>query len=160
MHFKQNQSWVWRQERWKYVLILKSTVGTNMNGTETQTPESVGTPEPGSKPSMATGSQPRLLGIFVLASLGCSWEAFLSWYTKIQIFCLFLLDFWMARSDLIFFYFCLVRVAQIVGSWDPNAEKVETERGNGGKILPIRAKNGVIALNEIKKNGPNINAIQ
>ena len=108
-------------------------------------PESVGTLEPGSKPSTATGSQTRLLGIFVLASLGCSWEAFLSWYTKTQNFCLFLLDFWMARSDLIFFYFCLVRGAQIVGSWDPNAEKVETERGNG-KISPTRAKNGVIAL--------------
>ena len=48
----------------------ESIFGTNLNGTETQTPESVGTPEPGSKPSMATGSQPRLLGIFVLTSLG------------------------------------------------------------------------------------------
>ena len=24
MHFKQNQSWVWRQERWKYVLIPRA----------------------------------------------------------------------------------------------------------------------------------------
>ena len=120
-----------------------------MHVTETQTPESVGTLEPGSKPSMAlaTESQLRLLRIFVPASFGCSWEALLSRYNRIQNFCLFLLDFWMARSDLIFVYFCLVRGAQIVGSWDPHAEEVETERGNGGKISLIRAKNGVIALN-------------
>ena len=118
-----------------------------MHVTETQTPESVGTLEPGSKPSMATESQLRLLGIFVPASLGCSWKAFLSRFSKIQNFCLFLLDFWMARSDLTLLYFCLVRGAQIVGSWDPRAEEVETERGNGGKISLIRAKNAVIALN-------------
>ena len=39
----------------------ESTFGTNLNGTETQTPESVGTLEPGSKPSMATEAKPRLL---------------------------------------------------------------------------------------------------
>ena len=42
----------------------KSTVGTNINGTETQTPESVGTLELGSKPSMALENQLRLLRIF------------------------------------------------------------------------------------------------
>ena len=123
-----------------------STFGTNVHGTDTQTPESVGTLEPGSKPSMATESQSRLLGIFVPASFGCSWEAFLSRYNRIQNFCLFLLDFWMARSDLIVFYFCLVRGAKIVGSWDPHAEEVETERGNGGKFSLIRAKNGAWSL--------------
>ena len=56
----------------------KSTVGTNINGTETQTPESVGTLELGSKPSMALENQLRLLRIFFPASLGCTWEAFLS----------------------------------------------------------------------------------
>ena len=52
----------------------------SVHGTETQTPESVGTLEPGSKPSMAlaTESQLRLLRIFVPASFGCSWKAFLS----------------------------------------------------------------------------------
>ena len=46
------------------------------------------------------------------------------------------------------------RVAKIVGTWERCSEEVETERGNGGKFSPTRAKNGVFALSKVKK-GPN-----
>ena len=45
-------------------------------------------------------------------------------------------------------------IAQIVASWHPEWEEVETERGNGREILPSRAEYFVFALNKVK-SGPN-----
>ena len=36
--------------------------------------------------------------------------------------------------------------AEIVVSWHPGWEEVETDRGNGGEVLSTRAKNSVLAL--------------